>query len=127
MEFVRGKSDEVVRGRTHNWRLLGRSGLDKDSASLGTAACAAGHLGDQLKRAFHRANIGLVQQRISVDHANQCDIRKIEPLRDHLGSEQNLYLTMAKQLLYDVCSVILVADSAETRDYCVLGGKAAIF
>ena len=77
--------------------MIGAEGLHQHPAPFRPAARAAGHLRDQLKRPFGGAEVGQVQGRVGVDHADQRDVGKIEPLGDHLRAQQDAHLARAKR------------------------------
>src|SRR5437868_3017669 len=72
----------------HDCRCIGRECLHEYAAPLRPATCAAGHLGDKLKRTLCGAKVWEVHCRVGVDDAHERHVRKIESLRDHLRAEQ---------------------------------------
>ena len=59
-------------------------------------ARASRHLRQQLKRPFPGAKIRLMQAQVGVNDADQCDVWKMETLRDHLGADEDVNLARAK-------------------------------
>jgi hypothetical protein len=73
-----------------------REGLD-DYLPLGlTATSTTRNLSQELKSPFPSPEIGRVKPYVGIDNANKGDVRKIEPLGDHLGTQQNIDLTGPK-------------------------------
>ena len=73
-----------------------REGLD-DHLSLGVApARTAGNLGKKLECPLPGTEVRRMQPRVRVDDADQGDIGKIQPLGDHLGSDEDVGLTGAE-------------------------------
>src|SRR5215467_5761576 len=70
--------------------MLGIKGLSEHAAAEFAAAGAAGDLGQQLKRPFSGAKIGQAQGSVRADHADKRDALKIVPLREHLGTHENI-------------------------------------
>src|SRR6516165_6360358 len=56
------------------------------------------NLSQQLKRALSSSKIGHMQSNVGVDYADQSNVRKIEPLSDHLSSDQNIDFTDSKRM-----------------------------
>ena len=77
--------------------MIGAEGLHQHPAALRPAAGPARHLRDQLERPFGGAEIGQVQGRVGIDHPDQRDVGKIQPLGDHLRAQQDADLARAKR------------------------------
>ena len=117
-KLIRCEAEEIVSRRADDRRLFGRRCLDEDSPPLRAAPGAARHLGDQLERSLHRTNVGLMKQRVGVDHTHQRDVWEVESLRDHLRPEQNLNLAVSKLFECHIVTAALahrVAVHAEAR------------
>src|SRR4030095_5088165 len=78
--------------------MLGVPGLHYDSTALRPPPCSTCDLRQQLKRPLGGAEVGQVETGIRVHHADQGDIRKIQPLGDHLGAEQDIGVSPAEGL-----------------------------
>ena len=77
-----------------------------------SSARATGDLGDELEGALGSAEIGQRQRRIAADHADERDVRIVEPLGDHLRAEHHLKLAApksAKRLLVILAAAHRVA------------------
>src|SRR6202035_4830622 len=85
----------VVSGEL-NGRTERRVGLHKNFARRFTAPCAPRHLRQQLKRALAGAEVRQMQRQIGVNDSNQCDIWKMETLRNHLRADEDVDLAGAK-------------------------------
>ncbi len=72
--------------------MIGTVRLHDHTAAAITTSGASGDLRDQLKGAFGCAKVGEVQRGIGVDHADQCDVGKIQTFGNHLGPQQDLAL-----------------------------------
>ncbi|MNI57463.1 hypothetical protein D3C73_1125260 [compost metagenome] len=70
--------------------MIRRIRLDQHLAWQRMPSCASGYLRQQLECLLRRPEIGQVERRISGDDANQCHIREIQSLRDHLCAEQHI-------------------------------------
>ena len=77
--------------------MIGTEGLHQHAAALSPAAGAARHLRHQVKRPFGGAEVGQVQGRVGIDHADQRHVGKVEPLGDHLRAQQDVHLARAKR------------------------------
>ena len=87
----------VLHGRLE--REVSRSGrLHEDFPRLGAPAGSPRHLGEELEGAFAGPEVRKVEADVGVDDPDQRDVGKIEPLRDHLRSEQDVHLSAANPL-----------------------------
>ena len=75
-------------------RVVGAEGLHQHPAALVAATGPAGHLGHEVKGPLRRAEVGQVQGRVGLDHADQRHVGKIEPLGDHLRAQQDAGLAL---------------------------------
>ena len=82
----------VVPRRPDQGVVLRMARLDQHPAALGPPARAAGHLGEELEGSLGGAEIGQVEAGVGVHHADQRDVGEVEPLRDHLGADQEIHL-----------------------------------
>ena len=73
-------------------------GLDDDFAADVAAAGAAGDLRDQLERPLARPEVRHGEPEVRIDDADQRDVRKVQPLRDHLGPDQDIELAAPEPL-----------------------------
>ena len=69
--------------------VRGRECLDDGPAGRITAAAAADDLRDERKRALIGAVIADVQALVGIEHADERDVFKIQPLRDHLRADHD--------------------------------------
>src|SRR5262249_52889880 len=88
--------DEVMPARKLDRRMKRRERLHDHFAFNVTAPGASGDLSQQLKRPFARPKIRLMQGKIGVNDADECDVREVQTLGDHLGSDQDVNLACAK-------------------------------
>ena len=72
--------------------VLRRVRLDDHAAAPGTPPGATGHLLQQLECALGGAEVREVEPGVRRDHADECDERHVEPLRDHLRADQHIRL-----------------------------------
>ena len=70
-------------------------------------AGATGDLRQQLERPLRRAKIRLMQRHVRVDDADKRDVRKMQPLRDHLRADEDINVAMLERVEH--LSVILFA------------------
>ena len=70
--------------------MVGGPGLDIHLASLGAASCPPGDLRHKLKGPFGRPEVGEMEPCVGIHDAHDRHVRKIEPLCDHLGAEQDV-------------------------------------
>ncbi len=78
--------------------MVGVKGLDQDSTAPITTARATRDLSDELKRLARRAIVGQMQRRVSIDHTDQRDVGKVEPLGDHLCPQQDVDLVLTERI-----------------------------
>jgi len=78
--------------------MVGLERLHQHPAAARAAAGPPGHLRDQLKRPLGGAEVGQVQRRVGIDHADERDVRKIQSLGDHLRPQQDADRAVAKPL-----------------------------
>ena len=95
-KLLLGERMVVVPHRGFDRRVVGVEGLHQHAAALRPATGPARDLHQQLKRPLGGAKVGQVQGRVGVDHADQRDVGKIEPLGDHLRAQQDADLALAK-------------------------------
>ena len=70
------------------------TGLNNYQSAFWSAPRPTCDLARELKCALRRAKVRKINSDVRVDHAHQSDIRKIEPFRNHLCTEQHIDLTM---------------------------------
>lgn len=92
LHFLLREAIEVMPPRKLDRRRMRRECLYHDLAFQISAACAAGDLGDELKRALAGAEIRHMQAEIRVEDADERDVREMKSLRDHLRAYQNVDL-----------------------------------
>ena len=63
-------------------------GLHQDPSSFGASPRSPRHLRQQLESALGRAKVGEVEPGVGIHHPDQGDVGEIEPLGNHLGSDQ---------------------------------------
>jgi hypothetical protein len=80
-------------------------GLNKDLPGTLPTPSPACELQQQLKRLLPSPEIGTVQQAISCQHGSERDARQVHPLRQHLGSNQNIRFTSSKLIQQTPMSV----------------------
>src|SRR4051812_616698 len=80
--------------------MVGQSGLDQNLPSFGAAARPARDLTQELEATLGRTEIGQIDSNVRVDDPNEGDIRKVEALGDHLGSEQDVHLAGGDAIKY---------------------------
>ena len=72
--------------------------MDEDFAGLGAPSGSSRHLREKLERALARAEIRQIEADVRVDDPDQSDLREVESLRDHLGSEEDVHLSLTHSL-----------------------------
>ena len=87
LQFSNRETAVVVGEGEANRVVFGKRRLDDDFPAPRTAASAAGHLGQQLKRPFAGAKVGEVQANVGIDDAHERDAREVEAFGDHLRAE----------------------------------------
>src|SRR5450432_240401 len=95
-DFLFVETVEVVAARVLDRRMERRERLHKNLALDVAATRAAGDLREQLEGALARAKIRLVQRGVRVNDADERDVRKMQPLRDHLRADEDVNLARAK-------------------------------
>ena len=95
-DFLFVKTDEVVAARVLDRRMKRRERLHEHFALDVAATGATGDLREQLKGAFARAKIRLMQRQVGVNDADERDVRKMQPLRDHLRADEDVNFARAK-------------------------------
>src|SRR5215471_6036480 len=96
LEFLLEIAGEIVVPRKLDRGTEGCISLHEYFTRHFAAARAAGDLGEKLKGAFARAEIGQMQSEIGVDNPDQRDVRKVQTLRDHLCADEDVDLAGAK-------------------------------
>ena len=76
--------------------VIGVDGLDEHLPGQVSAARAARHLGQQLKRSLGGAEIRHPQSDVGGHHAHQRDVRNVVTFGDHLRADQNVEFALAK-------------------------------
>src|SRR5687767_14544229 len=66
--------------------------LNEDLSPFRTATGPSGDLAQQLETPLRCPEIWKIDPDVGVDDRNECHVRKVEPLRDHLRAEQNVDL-----------------------------------
>ncbi len=97
-QFAAGEARKIVLGRHLDRHLTRRRRLHQHSPPFNAPPRPAGHLGNQMEGPLAGPKLGLMQQRVGINHSHQGHIRKIEPLGDHLRAEQNADLARSKAL-----------------------------
>ena len=70
--------------------------LNNHPSGIVRAPCPARDLRNQLERPLRAAVIGQVQRHIRRDHADQRNLREIQPLRDHLCADHHVRLARSE-------------------------------
>ncbi len=83
-EFLLREADEIVQRRFLDRRFRRAGRLHQDPAAAMTTSGASRDLRDQLKGPLGRPQVGLMQDCVRRNHADQGDVRKIQTLGDHL-------------------------------------------
>ena len=83
----------IVRRRKLNSVVIREVCLQNDSSWNITAAGAACNLRQELKGAFGGTEVGKAERSIRSDHANQCHVRNVVALCDHLRADEQIDLT----------------------------------
>ena len=90
------KSAIVLSGGVAKGVMMWMISLNQHPARQVAAARATGYLSDQLKGSFGCAKVGQCQAGIDRHNSDQRHIRKVMPLRQHLGSDQHVELAFAE-------------------------------
>src|SRR2546423_6201923 len=67
--------------------------LNQNAPTFDSAPRSPGNLAQKLEAALRCTEIGQIDSNVSVNHPDESDVRKVQPLRDHLGAEQDVDLT----------------------------------
>src|SRR5262245_54872440 len=70
--------------------------LNDNSPRPITTAGPTSYLGDQLKSPFRRSKVGQSKAGIHRNYTDQCDVREVVALREHLRSHQHVQLSCPK-------------------------------
>ena len=73
-------------------------GLDHDRSGIFAPTGAARHLHQQLERTLRRAEIGIVEQIVGVEHTDQLHAAEIESFGNHLRPHQNIVVAPGEGL-----------------------------
>src|SRR5204862_1551050 len=96
LQFLLEITGEIVVSRELNgWRKWGVS-LHEDFTRRFAAASASGDLREKLEGAFACSEIGQMQGEIGVDDSDECHVRKMQTLGDHLRADEDVDLASAK-------------------------------
>ena len=79
-----------------DYRVLGRVGLDDSPALVAASAGPADHLSQQREGVLIAAVIVEIQHTVGVEHAHQSHVGEIEPLCDHLGTDEDIILAVCE-------------------------------
>ena len=78
-------------------RVMRRERLHEHLALDVAASRASGDLREELERPLARTKIGQVQAEVGVDDANERDVWKVQPFRDHLRADEDVDLAGAER------------------------------
>src|SRR5436190_8833105 len=95
-EFLLKIPGEIMVPRKLNRRTKWRVSLYKNLTGCFSTSGAPGNLCEKLERAFPCAKIRQVQREIGIDDSHQRHIRKMETLRDHLRSDEDIDIARAE-------------------------------
>src|SRR6266487_3117118 len=95
-EFLLKVAGEIVVPRELDRRAKGCVSLHKHLAGHFATSRASGYLRKKLKGAFASAEIRQMQREIGVDDSHERDVWKMETLRNHLRTDQNVDFAGAK-------------------------------
>lgn len=84
------ESDIVMPNRREKGGMAGGISLDNNRPLQLSPPRSSANLGDDLEGVLGGPEIGQGERGIGHDHADQSHIRKIKPLGDHLGANQNI-------------------------------------
>src|SRR5664280_1444132 len=82
--------------RVLDGRMKRRERLHKNLALHVAATGASGNLREKLEGAFARSKIRLMQRGVRVNDADERDVRKMQPLRNHLRADKDVNFPCAK-------------------------------
>src|SRR6185312_1672009 len=85
----------VVSHGTLHCMMARHSRLNEYFAAACAAPRASGHLAQKLEAPLARTKIRQIDTDVGVDHSDKRNVRKIQSLRDHLRTEQDVDLTRA--------------------------------
>ena len=97
LQFMRGKSIEVVRFGKLQRRVRRRKGLHDHLALRIPATRTPRDLHEELERPLPRAEVRQMQRRIRTDDSHQSHSRKVQPLGDHLRADQDVNFPAAER------------------------------
>jgi hypothetical protein len=80
--------------------MSGEPCLNQNSSTLCSTAGSAGYLTQELKAPLRRPEIRKVYSDVGVYDSDQRNVREVQPLGDHLRSEQNVDLSGADAVEY---------------------------
>ena len=89
-EFLFDKTEEVVVAGELDGGAVGDEGLDEDFAFHLATACASSDLGEEGEGAFAGAEVGGVEGEVSIEHADEGDVGKVEAFGYHLSAEEDV-------------------------------------
>jgi hypothetical protein len=98
VELSRGKPLEIVNRCGREGVVIRRTGLHEHPPARLSSTGPASHLGNQLERPLRSPKIGKMKPDIGVDDANYGDAGEVEPLGDHLGTEEQIDLSPSHRL-----------------------------
>ena len=78
--------------------MIGRARLHEHAAAAGSPPRPSRHLRHKLERPLAGAEIGEMQAGIGVHHADDGDVRKVEPFGDHLRAQEDIDLARGDTL-----------------------------
>ena len=78
--------------------MVRRARLHEHATALRAAPRPPRNLRHELKRPLASPKVGKVQPRVGIHDSDDRDVRKVEPLGDHLGSEQDVDLALGNAL-----------------------------
>ena len=82
--------------------MVGRPGLDVHPATLRPASGPARDLSHELEGPLRGAKVGQMQPGVRIHDADHGHVREVQPLRDHLGPEQDVDLAPCHALEHAV-------------------------
>ena len=85
----------MVPGKLDRRRVRGK-GLDHYLSFHLASAGAAGDLGEQLESPFPSPKVGSMQRQVCIQDAGEGNVWEVEPLGNHLGSQQDIDLPGAE-------------------------------
>ena len=83
------KRFEILDGSGLNGVMLGLKRLDDGGTAARAASDTSGNLGQYLKSALSGAEIRDGEARVPLDHTDKSDLRNIQALSNHLGSDKH--------------------------------------